>query len=73
MKSESNLPRITGNQINWNQVFYFSEVASIGSLKEAVRVPKGAPKLQDNLYIVWAKDAENTEAVKYLLGFLPEP
>jgi LysR family transcriptional activator of nhaA len=26
---------IKGNQINWNQVFYFSEVAAHGSLKEA--------------------------------------
>jgi DNA-binding transcriptional LysR family regulator len=27
--------RLTGKQINWNQVFYFSEVAAAGSLKEA--------------------------------------
>jgi DNA-binding transcriptional LysR family regulator len=27
--------QITGNQINWNQVFYFSEVARLGSLKAA--------------------------------------
>lgn len=28
-------PPITGRQINWNQVFYFSEVAAVGSIKHA--------------------------------------
>jgi DNA-binding transcriptional LysR family regulator len=27
--------RLTGNQINWNQIFYFSEIAASGSLKDA--------------------------------------
>lgn len=27
--------RLKGNQINWNQVYYFSEIASRGSIKEA--------------------------------------
>ncbi len=27
--------RIKGNQINWNQVFYFSRIAAIGSIKDA--------------------------------------
>lgn len=33
-------PPITGSQINWNLVYYFSEVAAAGSIKNA------APKLQ---------------------------
>ena len=36
----------------------------------SLRVPKDAPKIQDNLYAVWAEDAENTEAVKHLRKLL---
>ena len=32
----------------------------------SLRVPKGAPKLQDNLFVLWAAGAENSAAVKLL-------
>lgn len=40
MKSSNRNPettagRLKGNQINWNQVYYFSEIAAAGSIKEA--------------------------------------
>lgn len=35
-----------------------------------LRVPQGAPKLQDNLFVLWATAAENTAAVKLLLETL---
>lgn len=39
MKKLSSMSRgqvqLRGNQINWNQIFYFSEIASLGSIKEA--------------------------------------
>lgn len=31
-----------------------------------LRVPRGAPKLQDNLYVLWGVGAENTAAIKQL-------
>lgn len=38
-----------------------------------LRVPRDAPKLQDNLYVLWARDAENTEVVRHLKQLiLPE-
>jgi DNA-binding transcriptional LysR family regulator len=37
-----------------------------------LRVPKDAPKLQDNLYALWGKDGENTSAVKALKETLKE-
>lgn len=40
----------------------FSEAEGLKSL----RVPKDAPKLQDNLYILWSKDVENSPAVRLL-------
>ena len=40
----------------------FSEADGLKSL----RVPKDAPKLQDNLYLLWSKEAENTAAVRLL-------
>ncbi len=44
---------------------------NIETLK-SLRVPKDAPKLQDNLYATWARDAENTEAVKRIRQILPK-
>jgi DNA-binding transcriptional LysR family regulator len=37
-----------------------------------LRVPKDAPKLQDNLYALWGKDGDNTAAVKALREMLKE-
>lgn len=33
---------------------------------KSLRVPKDAPKIKDELYLLWAKDAENTEVIKRL-------
>ncbi|MEW6054976.1 MAG: LysR family transcriptional regulator [Bdellovibrionota bacterium] len=33
---------------------------------KALDTPRGAPKLQDHLYVLWSKEAENTEAVRHL-------
>lgn len=38
----------------------------------SMRVPHDAPKLQDNLYVVWSKEAENTAAVRHLKAILKE-
>jgi len=38
----------------------------------SLRVPQGAPKLQDNLFVLWAQGAENTAAVKLLQETLKE-
>lgn len=40
----------------------FSEAEGLKSL----RVPKDAPKLQDNLYILWSNEAENTAAIRMI-------
>ncbi|MBC7693174.1 MAG: LysR family transcriptional regulator [Methylotenera sp.] len=40
----------------------FSEAEGLKSL----RIPKDAPKLQDNLYVLWSREAENTAAVKQI-------
>jgi DNA-binding transcriptional LysR family regulator len=45
----------------------FSEAEGLKSL----RVPKDAPKLQDNLYVLWSKDAENTASVRLLSSLAP--
>ncbi len=45
----------------------FSEASGLKSL----RVPKDAPKLQDNLYVLWSTEAENTAAVKMLKSMIP--
>ncbi|MBY0471537.1 LysR family transcriptional regulator [bacterium] len=37
-----------------------------------LRIPQGAPKLQDNLFVLWAQGAENTAAVKLLQEALKE-
>src|SRR5688572_29086894 len=38
-KANQKLPalaaRLKGSQINWNQVYYFSEIAAVGSIKDA--------------------------------------
>jgi DNA-binding transcriptional LysR family regulator len=36
----------------------------------ALQVPKGAPKLKDNLFCLWAESAENTEAIELLVDTL---
>jgi hypothetical protein len=33
---------------------------------KSLHVAKDAPKLRDELYVLWAKDAENTESIKRL-------
>jgi DNA-binding transcriptional LysR family regulator len=38
----------------------------------SLRVPVGAPKLKDDLYVLWSTGAENTEAVKNLQEVLSE-
>ncbi len=38
---------------------------------KAFRVPKGAPRLQDKFYAIWAKESENREAVKLLIKLIP--
>lgn len=35
--------RLKGNQINWNQVYYFSEIAAAGSIKDAAEKLELAP------------------------------
>jgi DNA-binding transcriptional LysR family regulator len=38
----------------------------------SLRVPAEAPRIQDNLYVLWAAGAENSAAVQGLLGALKE-
>lgn len=45
----------------------FSEAEGLKSL----RVPKDAPKLKDDLYLLWSKEAENTAAVRLLKSIVP--
>ncbi len=49
----------------------FSEAEGLKSL----RVPKDAPKLQDNLYIIWSEEVENSAAVRRLkeIALLEKP
>lgn len=49
----------------------FSETTAQQNGKlHSLRAPKDAPKIQDNLYVVWARDGENSEAVRHLKQYI---
>lgn len=50
--------RLKGNQINWNQVFYFSEVAASGSLKDAATKLELSPSTLSEHVAQLEKDLE---------------